>query len=140
VKSTVNVPDLLSDLIENISLLCKNSFNKQVGIEPIYMKGFIPLLPTLAKDPNESLKLSTLKALGIFTSQAAIIPVRMHQFFKDINENGIIKEVCEVFRSITPNKLSSLHMVAVEALSTMACPVYGDFYSFPWKRGPHDSI
>ena len=22
----------------------------------------------------------------------------------------------------------------------MVCPVYGDFYSFPWKRGPHDSI
>ena len=22
----------------------------------------------------------------------------------------------------------------------MMCPVYGDFYSFPWKRGPHDSI
>ena len=22
----------------------------------------------------------------------------------------------------------------------MICPVYGDFYSFPWKRGPHDSI
>jgi hypothetical protein len=20
------------------------------------------------------------------------------------------------------------------------CPVYGDFYSFPWKRGPHDNI
>lgn len=22
----------------------------------------------------------------------------------------------------------------------MICPVYGDYYSFPWKRGPHDSI
>jgi len=77
VKSPVKVPDLVSDLIENISLLCKNSFNKQVGIEPIYMKGFIPLLPTLIKEQDESLKLNTLKALGIFTSQAAIIPVRM---------------------------------------------------------------
>ena len=28
VKSDVTVPDLLCDLIENISLLCKNSFNK----------------------------------------------------------------------------------------------------------------
>jgi hypothetical protein len=28
VKSDVNVPDLLSDLIENISLLCKNGFSK----------------------------------------------------------------------------------------------------------------
>jgi len=31
-------------------------------------------------------------------------------------------------------------MVALENLSTIICPVYGDFYSFPWKRGPHDSI
>ena len=22
----------------------------------------------------------------------------------------------------------------------MICPVYGDFYSFPWKRGPHDNV
>lgn len=22
----------------------------------------------------------------------------------------------------------------------MVAPVYGDFYSFPWKRGPHDNI
>jgi len=28
VKSDVKVPDLLVDLLENISLLCKNSFNK----------------------------------------------------------------------------------------------------------------
>ena len=45
VKSDVKVPDLLSDLVEDISLLCKNGFNKSVGIEPIYMKGYIPLLP-----------------------------------------------------------------------------------------------
>jgi hypothetical protein len=139
VKSNVKVPDLLSDLIENISLLCKNSFNKQVGIESIYMKGFIPLLPTLMKDPDENLKLNTLKALGTFTSQASIIPVRMQQFYKDISDNGIVKEACDVFRSINA-KVTPIHMVAVQAISSMVCPVYGDFYSFPWKRGPHDSI
>lgn len=31
-------------------------------------------------------------------------------------------------------------MVAAEVLSTLICPVYGEFYSFPWKRGPHDNI
>jgi len=140
VKSPVKVPDLLCDLVENISLLCKNSFNKQAGIEPIYMKGFIPLLPVLAKESNEALKLATFKALGTFTTQAAIIPVRMVQFFKDINENGIVQEVCEVFSTISNGKVKPLHMVAIEALSTMVCPVYGDFFSYPWKRGPHDVI
>ena len=140
VKSDVNVPDLLVDLIENISLLCKNSFNKQVGIEPIYMKGFIPLFPNLIKEPNEALKLATLKALGTFTTQAAIIPIRMSVFFKDIHENGVVKDVCEIFKGINPNAVNAIHMVALECLSTIICPVYGDFYSFPWKRGPHDSI
>ena len=140
VKSDVKVPDLLCDLIENICLLCKNSFNKQVGIEPIYMKGFIPLLPLLMKDSNNSLKLATLKALGIFSTQASIIPVRMLQFFKDISENGVVKDVCDVFRTISQNNITPLHLVAVQAISTIICPVYGDFYSFPWKRGPHDSI
>ena len=50
VKSDVKVPDLVADLIENIAILCRNSFNKQVGIELIYMKGFIPLLPSLIKE------------------------------------------------------------------------------------------
>jgi hypothetical protein len=54
-KSDVKVPEVLADLVENISLLCKNSFNKQVGIELIYMKGFIPLFPSLIKDTNENL-------------------------------------------------------------------------------------
>ncbi len=31
-------------------------------------------------------------------------------------------------------------MVAAQVVSTLVSPVYGDFYSFPWKRGPHDNI
>jgi len=38
------------------------------------------------------------------------------------------------------NGVNALHMVAAEVLSTLICPVYGEFYSFPWKRGPHDNI
>lgn len=100
VKSDVKVPDLLVDLLQNICVLCKNSFNKQVGIEPIYMKGFIPLFPTLIKEKDESLKLATLKALGSFSSLAAIIPVRMQAFFKDIVDNGLVKDVCDIFKTI----------------------------------------
>ena len=138
VKSDVKVPDLLTDLVENISLLCKNSFNKQVGIEPIYMKGFITLMPQLAKDNNDQLRIATLKALGTFASLAAIIPLRMQQFFKEISENGMLKDVTDIIKS--GKQPGPVHIVALEALSTLICPVYGDFYSFPWKRGPHDNI
>lgn len=104
------------------------------------MKGFIPLLPNLIREKDDTLKLATLKALGTFSTLAAIIPIRMQAFFKDIHENGIVRDVCEIFKTITQNGITPIHMVAMENLSTIICPVYGDFYSFPWKRGPHDSI
>ena len=62
------MPDLLADLVEDIALLCKNSFSKQVGIEPIYLKGFVPLMPQLLKDQNPHLLLASLKAFGVFSS------------------------------------------------------------------------
>jgi len=64
------------------------------------MKGFIPLLPTLIREKDDILKLATLKALGTFATLAAIIPVRMLAFFKDILENGIVRDVCEIFKTI----------------------------------------
>jgi len=52
----------------------------------------------------------------------------------------MINEICSILKTVQANNVNSIHMVAVELLSTLICPVYGDFYSFPWKRGPHDNI
>lgn len=52
----------------------------------------------------------------------------------------MINEISSILKSVQNNNVNSIHMVAVELLSTLICPVYGDFYSFPWKRGPHDNI
>ena len=52
----------------------------------------------------------------------------------------MINEVCSILKNVQNNNVNSIHMVVVELLSTLICPVYGDFYSFPWKRGPHDNI
>lgn len=49
-KSDLSYPDLVGDLIKNIALIGKSSFNKSIGIEPIFMKGFIPMLPFLLKE------------------------------------------------------------------------------------------
>lgn len=64
----------------------------------------------------------------------------MAQFFKDITESGVLKEVADIVKSKNNNSVGPVHIVALECLSTLICPVYGDFYSFPWKRGPHDNI
>jgi hypothetical protein len=49
-KSDLEIPELISDLIKNIALLGKSSFNKSIGIEPIFMKGFIPMIPYFIKE------------------------------------------------------------------------------------------
>lgn len=51
-KSDLKVPELLADLVKNVALIGKTNFNKQIGIEPIAMKVFIPLIPTLLKDSS----------------------------------------------------------------------------------------
>jgi hypothetical protein len=77
----------LADLVKNIALLGKTSFNKQIGIEPIVLKIFVPLLPLLFKESSSpTLQLAAMKALGIFSSQASIIPIRMQNFYKDLVE------------------------------------------------------
>ena len=72
------------------------------------MKGYIPLLPQLLKEQNTHLQLATLKSLGIFTCQAAIVPLRMQVFFKDVKTNGVVKEVCEIFKSGKGNKVTAI--------------------------------
>lgn len=85
IKSELKVPDLLADLVKSIATLGKANFNKQLGIEPIVMKIFLPLLPMLAKDVTyPPLQVAALKALGVFASQASIIPIRMQSFYKDL--------------------------------------------------------
>lgn len=49
-KSEIQAAELLCDLIKNIALLAKSAFNKSIGIEPIFMKGFIPLMSYLIKE------------------------------------------------------------------------------------------
>lgn len=89
--------DILADLVKNIALLGKTAFNKQIGIEPIVLKIFVPLLPLLFKESSSpALQLAAMKALGVFSSQASIIPIRMQNFYKDLVEQRIIHDICTI--------------------------------------------
>lgn len=76
-----HVPDVLVELVRAIGLLGRSSFNKSVGIEPVYSRGFIPQIPVLmhfAKDYSYPLlTLYTLKAAGIFMVHAGLMPLKM---------------------------------------------------------------
>ncbi|CDW83098.1 protein kinase domain containing protein [Stylonychia lemnae] len=139
-KSDIKMPELLSDLVKNVALLGKSNFNKQIGIETIVMKVFIPLIPILIKDSSSpQLQISALKSLGIFASQASIIPIRMQNFYKDLIDQRLIADICQIVQSVG-QVATPLQKVAVQVLSVIINPIYGDTYSFPWKRGPHDNL
>ena len=94
---------MLADLVKDIALLGKASFNKQRGIEPIVLKIFIPLLTVLLKEQSSPhLQLAAMKALGVFASQACIIPIRMQNFYKDLVEQKIIHDICSIISSAMP--------------------------------------
>ena len=48
---------------------------------------------------------------------------------------GFIKETLS-----TGAKAKAVHKVAVHLLAALINPAFGDSYSFPWLRGPHDQI
>lgn len=89
------MPDLLCDLIEDISLLGKSSFNRHIGIEAIFIKGYIPLIPVLINDSSsQQLQIFSMKSFGVFTCQASLIPLRMQNFYKDVIDLKIVQALC----------------------------------------------
>ncbi len=63
----------------------------------------------------------------------------MQNFYKDLLEQRIINDICSIILSVG-GVATPLQKVAVHVLSIIINPVYGETYSFPWKRGPHDNL
>lgn len=61
----------------------------------------------------------------------------MQQFYREVIENGIDIELCSAILK-GANKASAIEMTATHVLAHLINPAFGDTYSFPWKRGPHD--
>lgn len=100
IKNDFNDAQLICDLIEGISLLGKNFFTKSIGVDPVLLRGFMPLFPLLMKDTkNPEVQIAAVKALGNFISQACVAPVRMIHFFKEVQDQGSIEALCQVVSS-----------------------------------------
>jgi fused len=41
--------DIISDTVKTIGLLARATFDRNVGIDNVYLKSFLPLLPSLMK-------------------------------------------------------------------------------------------
>ena len=89
--------ELVAQLLNTIGEISKTFYTKAAGIDPIFMKGMIPLFGSLFKETsNPEALLSALKCFGIFVNQASIVPVRMQQFYKDIIELNYDTDLCAI--------------------------------------------
>jgi hypothetical protein len=65
----------------------------------------------------------------------------MVNFFKELVDQSIIQYICEILSTASnPATVTPLHKICIHTISTMIAPIYGDTFSFPWKRNPHESI
>lgn len=110
--------DLISDFIRTGGLLCKVTFDKNIGIDPIYVKQFFPLLPTLMKlgihvndIPHQTLLINIIKTIGILANQASINPVRSQSFYREIVEVKFIPDSINLFKNM--ENANTLHKYIV---------------------------
>jgi len=129
----------MADLVYCAAMLSKYNFTKTIGIEPIFMKHLVPMFGQLLESKNKTITLAVIKALGTFIHQAQVTPVRMASFYKEMSSQKIVMTLVNMVKPMT-NIADPLQIACIHVLSVLVNPVYGDIFSFPWNRGPHDGI
>ena len=78
--------------------MARSSFHKNFGIEMVYVRSLIPLLPQLVKtavggnDPSyQNLTINLLRTTGIFANNASANHIRSFSFYKDLVEKRFIQ-------------------------------------------------
>lgn len=136
--------DVISEGVKAIGLLAKTNFDKSVGIESIYLKGFLTLLPNFAKigmghtdSQHQMFLINLIKTIGIFSNQASTNPQRSFNFFKELFEVKFIQDIKQIL--LLFENASNLQRYTIQVLGVLVHPIYGEIFSFPWKRGSNES-
>ena len=78
---------MVADLIQLISELSKIYFTRTSGIDPLFSKQIVLTLTDVIKRSDEQVsQLAAMKALGIFASEACMVPSRCSFFFREVLE------------------------------------------------------
>jgi hypothetical protein len=90
--------DIISDITKLIGLLSKASFHKNFGIEMVYVRSFVPLMPLLVRSAicgtdtaYQSFVINLLRTTGIFANNASSNHIRSFSFYKDLVEKRFIQ-------------------------------------------------
>lgn len=63
----------------------------------------------------------------------------MVNFYKELIDLRIISDLMGML-SLTGKQVTPQSIVVSQVISIIMCPMYGDTFTFPWKRGPLDTI
>ena len=131
--------EFISDLVKTIGLLAKSTFDKTMGVEMVYLRSFIPLLPLISKaslledNPiHHSLVMSLVKCVGIFANNASSNHIRSFSFYKDILEVKFIQDCISFIQHLDYSNPTIKYIIQV--FSALMHPFSGDITTFPWKR------
>jgi fused-like protein len=137
--------DFISDIIKTIGLLAKCTFDKNVGIEMVYLRSFLPLLPLVAKTAqvgeditHQNLITNLVKTIGIFANNASANHIRSFNFYKDLVEVKFIQDCVGFLKQLDSGSLTIKFIIQV--FSVLMHPVYGDISTFPWKRATSTNV
>jgi len=137
--------DLASDLVRSLGLLAKTNFDKEVGIENIYIKQLIPLIPSLVKigaqqfeGNSQNFIVNIIKTIGILSNQASINPLLSFSFYKEIVEHKVLPILIALFWKM--ETVQQAHIYLIKVLTVFMHPIYGDIFTFPWRKSSSESI
>ena len=131
--------ELIKELLNVISELSKVFFTKTAGIDPLFQRAIVPILVQLFRAADlQIIQLAALKALGSFVCQACLSPMRSQNLYRDLVDQNIVGLLCQLLQTANNNNVTAIHKVSVQVLSMLINPAFGNVFSFPWMRGPHD--
>ncbi len=120
------VADVITELVKAIGLMGRTSFNKSVGIEPVFSRGFIPQIPILmhfAKDHGYPLiLLFTLKATAIFLLHAGLTPLKLLPLYRELVDANIISDFCAIIKTISVSEITVVPPSESDSLLSRADP------------------
>ena len=124
----------------------KAYYDSNEGIETIFSKNFLQLIPTMldigAKKltVNPSLLSNSVKAIGQLANQASSCLPRNSIFYEELTNSKIIEQLAKIQNTpATTTKFIEQQNNIINVFSILVHPIYGEMFTFPWNRGPLES-
>jgi fused-like protein len=138
--------DVASCLTMATALVSKAYYDPNEGIESIFSRNFLGLIPTMLEigakklTVNSSMLSNTIKAIGNLANQASLSLMRNKVFYEELGSSKIIESLSKILSTTATNtKFIEQQNNIVNVFAILVHPVNGEVFTFPWNRGPLES-